>query len=174
MKLRHAFIGAALLVGVASASFAAQGGLWNTLPTAPNANGLSGNELAPADTQLPNGVNPQTEYISATQMRAVGYYQTVPVTAFSITVPNGVQRVILTPAGTLATGTITLPASPVDGQEVCIWDTATQTALTLSANTGQTIAGSAITALTAATRYCYQFEGNTSTGGIANQWIRTQ
>jgi hypothetical protein len=174
MKLRHAFIGAGLLVGVsASAALAAGYGLWPTLPTVAAPYGLTGNEQVPADTGLANGAQPQTEYISVPQMRAVQYLQQTPLTAFTITVPNGVSRLLLTPAGTLATGTITLPANPVDGQEVCLYSTQTQTALTLSANTGQTISN-AITAMTANTRYCYDYAGTTANAATAANWYRSQ
>lgn len=176
MNLRHAFIGAALLVGVGavSAAYAANSGIWSTLPNAPSAYPLTGNELSPADTELPGGANPQTEVISTQQYRAVAYSQQTPLTGFSITVPNGVSNLLLTPAGTLATGTITLPSAPVDGQMVCIFDTQTQTAVTIAANTGQTINGTALTALTANTRYCYVFAGTTTNAGTANAWYRAQ
>lgn len=176
MNLRHAIVGAALLVGVGAIypALAASGGLWNTLPTVPNSAGLTGTELVPADTQLPNGANPQTEYIGATQLRAVQYSQQTPVTAFAIVVPQGVGLLQLTPAGTLATGTITFPPNAVDGQQFCIFDTQTQTAVTLSPATGQTINGTALTALTANTRYCYVYAGSTTNAGTANAWYRAQ
>lgn len=65
-------------------------------------------------------------------------YQT-PSTGFAITIGNTVGRLLLDPAGTLATGTITMPATPLDGQVVKIASTQAITALTLSPNTGQTI-----------------------------------
>ena len=46
--------------------------------------------------------------------------------------------------------------NPGDGQMACLFSTQTQTALTLSANTGQTI-NNAITAMTALTSYCYVY-----------------
>jgi hypothetical protein len=43
------------------------------------------------------------------------------------------------PAGTLATGTITMPAAPADGMTITFSSTRTITALTVNANTGQSI-----------------------------------
>jgi hypothetical protein len=73
-----------------------------------------------------------------------------PSTGFSITIGNTVGRLLLNPAGTLATGTITLPASPAnDGQIARACTTQIITALTVSPSGGQTIAGTAPTTLTA-------------------------
>ena len=87
-------------------------------------------------------------------MEAYSYQS--PVTAFTITVPNGISFLYLNPAGTLATGTLTMPASAGDGQRFCLQDTQTQTAITISANTNQSLGGlSTPTALVAGTRYCW-------------------
>jgi len=67
-------------------------------------------------------------------------YQT-PTTGFSYTFVAGTQTLVMNPAGTLATGTITMPASPSDGMTITISTTQQITALTLSGNTGQTIVG---------------------------------
>lgn len=73
----------------------------------------------------------------------------VPLTGFSITLDRN-PILVLNPAGTLATGTVTLPTAPADGHEVAIISTQTQTALTVTAGTGDTIAN-APTALVALT-----------------------
>lgn len=62
-----------------------------------------------------------------------------PTTGFSITIADNISTLILKPAGTLATGTITMPATPVDGQNVRITTSQIITALTLSPNSGQSI-----------------------------------
>jgi len=67
------------------------------------------------------------------------YSYQAPATGFSITIGNGVYSLILDPLATLATGTITMPAAPVDGQVVRIGSSQTITALTVSPNTGQSI-----------------------------------
>ena len=74
-------------------------------------------------------------------IQASPYTQTAPTTGFSITIGNAINFLILTPAGTLATGTVKMPASPQDGQEVTVSSTQIISALTVSANAGQTIDG---------------------------------
>jgi len=87
-----------------------------------------------------------TVQLSATQIKAftdrATYTYNVPVTGFSITIGAAIQYLILEPAGTLATGTITMPASPTDGYRVGIASTKIVTTLTLTPNTGQTIPNS--------------------------------
>lgn len=130
---------------------------------------LTGNELIPADTALPQGQNPQTELLPMQAVRgAGGLQQSTPVTAFSIQVLNSTNVLSLTPAGTLATGTILLPLAPQDGQRVRIFDTQIQTALTITPATGQTINGTAITALAANTPIEYIYQASSLT------WFRTQ
>lgn len=63
----------------------------------------------------------------------------VPTTGFSFTIGNGTVTQLFNPAGTLATGTITTPASPKDGQEFYVSTSQIITALTVSANSGQSI-----------------------------------
>jgi hypothetical protein len=62
-------------------------------------------------------------------------YQT-PLTGFTITIPNGVGSLILNPAGTLATGQITLPLPTVDGWIVRISSSQTITTLTVVTQAG--------------------------------------
>jgi hypothetical protein len=93
----------------------------------------------------------------------------VPLTAFTITPANGVSFLLLNPAGTLATGTLTLPAQPSDGQWFCLFDTHTQTAITIQGNTGQTLAGvTTPTALVANQLYCWKYFAAQAT------WYETQ
>ena len=65
-------------------------------------------------------------------------YQT-PTTGFSYTFPAGVQVLLMNPASTLATGTITMPAYPSDGMTVSFSSTQAIVGLTVSPNTGQTV-----------------------------------
>ena len=69
------------------------------------------------------------------------YDYQVLTTAFSYTFAAGTQTLIINPAGTLATGTITMPAAPADGMVITVESTQIITALTLSGNTGQSIVG---------------------------------
>lgn len=85
----------------------------------------------------------------------------VPGTGFNVTVPTPVseqQWMILQPAGTLATGTITLPLNTgvPDGTQVLITSTQTITAFTLALNGASAIFGN-VTTLTAGAAVCYRF-----------------
>jgi len=80
---------------------------------------------------------------SGTRLENINYQ--VPLTGFTITIGNTDNILIIEPAETLATGTIIMPASPTNGQVVRISSTQVVTALTVSANTGQTIKGAVTT-----------------------------
>lgn len=88
-------------------------------------------------------------------------------TGFSYTFAAGTQVLIINPAGTLATGTITMPAAPVDGMTVRFSSSQIITALTVSANSGQSIVG-AVTALVlgGSAQYLYR-QSNTTWYRIA-------
>jgi len=94
----------------------------------------------------------------------------VPGTGFNQTVPTPVaqqQWMLLQPAGTLATGTITFPLNTgvPDGTEVLITSTQTITALTLAPNNAANIFG-AVTTLSAGGFVRYRFYQPT------NSWYR--
>lgn len=90
------------------------------------------------------------------------FSQQTPNTGFSITVANGVQTLILTPAGTLATGTIITPSAPQNGQELRITSTQIITSLTVTANSGQTILN-APSILTPGIGYAFKYSATTTT-----------
>lgn len=73
----------------------------------------------------------------------------VLTTGFSYTFASGTTTLIAAPAGTLATGTITMPVSPADGMVVTITTTQEITALTINGNTGQSIGGTQTTQMPA-------------------------
>jgi hypothetical protein len=94
-----------------------------------------------------------------------------PTTGFNIAIPTPVssQWALLQPAGTLASGTITLPlnTSTPDGTEVLVTSTQTITALTISLNGASALYG--VTSggtLTAATPFRIRFYQAT------NSWYR--
>lgn len=89
------------------------------------------------------------------------YDYQVLTTGFSYTFAAGTQVLVMNPAGTLATGTITMPASPADGMTITFSSTQQITALTMAGN-GATI-NSAITSLSAkqAASYIYRATGTT-------------
>jgi len=81
--------------------------------------------------------------ISGTNGLIQAYDYQVLTTGFTYTFAAGTQVLIIQPAGTLATGTITMPASPSDGMTITVESTQQVTALTMSGN-GGTIVGAAI------------------------------
>jgi hypothetical protein len=83
-----------------------------------------------------------------------GSFQT-PATGFAITIANATTFLNLNPAGVLATGTINLPAAPIDGQIIEVATTQTITALTVSGN-GHTIKN-APTTLTGGAGFSYRY-----------------
>lgn len=64
-----------------------------------------------------------------------------PTTGFSNTISDTTITYIIDPSGTLATGTLTMPANPVNEQIITVASTQTITALTHNPNTGQTLKG---------------------------------
>jgi len=69
------------------------------------------------------------------------YDYQVLTTGFSYTFATGITTLIAAPAGTLATGTITMPVAPADGTVITIESTQQVTAVSVLGNTGQTITG---------------------------------
>jgi len=84
-----------------------------------------------------------TTKIDGTNGVLQAYDYQVLTTGFSYTFTAGTQTLIVNPAGTLATGTITMPASPVNGMTITVSSSKQITALTLQGNTGQSITGAA-------------------------------
>lgn len=122
------------------------------------ATAMAGTERVPADTGTAQGAAPQLAALAPAQLRGGVYEYSVPLTGFSIQIGNETSTYIINPAGTLATGTFTLPQVPYPGHVLEIISTQTQTALTVSAPSGYTIVGS-VTALTAATAVRYRLVG---------------
>lgn len=130
------------------------------------ADALTGDELIPIDTGLSDGVTPTVAALPVVTAASGPVQVQVPLTGFAITAPDDCLTLIINPAGTLATGTLTLPANPREGQEFEFVSTQTQTALTVAANTGHTLNGTAVTALTRSIGVKWRF--------LANVWHRTQ
>ena len=128
---------------------------------------ISGGDLLPV--YVPN--NGDARKVSVSQL--LSYFQTsfasptlavnlfVPASGFNITVPTPVsndQWMLLQPAGTLATGTITLPLNTgvPDGTSVLITTTQEITSLTIALNGASAIYGG-VTALAAGTATSIRF-----------------
>ena len=103
-----------------------------------------------------------TTKIDGTNGVLQSYDYQVLTTGFSYTFASGITTLVINPAGTLATGTITMPASPADGMVITFSSTRQVTALTVAGNTGQSIV-SAPTVLPAnqAAAYMYRLTNTT-------------
>lgn len=87
----------------------------------------------------------------------------VLTTGFSYTFASGTTTLIAAPAGTLATGTITMPGSPADGMVVTITTTQEITALTISGNTGQSIGGTQVAQMPANSAMSFVYRQSNTT-----------
>jgi hypothetical protein len=149
-----------LLVVATLAAFGLAGYAFAQVYPPPQAQSLGQTDLVQV---IPGGAaSAQSVYAPAGGVAGVEQYSyQVPLTGFTITVPNYTSLLYLNPAGTLAGGTLTMSASPSDGQKFCLEDTQIQSAITINANTGQTMLTSiglgAVTALVANTSYCWYY-----------------
>lgn len=85
-----------------------------------------------------------------------------PATGFTITLANNIWHTILDPAGTLATGTITMPLNPGDGMIVNVRSSQVVSALTVSPNTSQSIKGAPSSFAVGGTFECMYHATNTT------------
>ena len=86
------------------------------------------------------------------------------LTGGSYLIPDDVSHVIINPAATIATFTVTLPVTPTDGQKEIISSMQIITAFTLSPSAGHTISNT-ITTMTAGQSFARIFHAATS------QWL---
>lgn len=118
------------------------------------------------DTLTPSGgVLNVAGALASVRARRLAYSRQTPTTGFSVTIADDVEALVLVPAGTLLTGTVTMPASPEDGQIVRISCTQQITVLTLSPNSGQTMVGALTTILAlGSAEYIYELPNT--------RWVR--
>jgi len=114
MTFRKLLLGGALGLALTSAAYAA--GVYTPgFPAAPFP--LTGVEQIPADTQLPNGANPQTEYITTSQLRGYERAPLTPAYAASIAVDASLGNTVL--VGTLTGNTVLAnPTNLQSGQTI--------------------------------------------------------
>jgi hypothetical protein len=89
-----------------------------------------------------------------------GYQYSAATTGFNQTVGASVSRVIYNPAGTLANGTLTLPAGNVEAKVVTVSSTANITAFQVLPSVGTTLVPSANVTLTAGTSVSYFYHAS--------------
>lgn len=102
-----------------------------------------------------------TVKVDGTKGLLQNYDYLVPTTGFTYTFTTA-NGVILNPAATLATGTVVMPASPVDGMTVTISSTKDITTFTVSGSSGQTVSN-AITTLLAGGSVTYLYRSANTT-----------
>lgn len=105
--------------------------------------------VIPADTLSATG-QPFTVLIPSS-LTGANVFNIVPLTSTNVTVSNGTSKVVMTPAGSIAGLSLTLPPATalLDGQELFFYTNQTITLLSLVAGTGTTITPT-VTTLTAA------------------------
>lgn len=123
----------------------------NTVPAGPTA--VTGNEFVPADTSLTQGANPSSVKMSMRALNAapVTYNLCAAAACGSVTVGNNSGGILFDYSTTIDSATVVTPLSPMDGQRFVIASPYTITSLTVTANTGSTLAVTTPTVLTAST-----------------------
>ena len=97
--------------------------------------------------------------INGTNGLIQAYDYQVLTTGFSYTFAAGTQVLVINPAGTLATGTITMPAAPSDGMTITFISTKQITALTMSGNGATLVSGVTALNVNQAVSYIYRATG---------------
>jgi hypothetical protein len=164
-----AFFGYPIVGGAAYCSTTVNSVCTNTVAAGPTT--LTGTENVPADTGLSGGRSPQTVVIPSALLMNNGT-ALVSGVATTYTVAAGITNVVLTHSTTIDSSTITAPAVAIDGQRVKIAADHTVTTFAFAANTGQTLAVTTPTVLTASTTVPqgYEFVYVASTA----KWYRMQ
>jgi hypothetical protein len=126
---------------------------------------------------IPNGQpSAQSQYATLPRVTNVtGYYTSTPLTGFSYQFAGGITNAAFTPAGTLASGYVTLASTPSDGAVNCVFSSTAITQFNVcTASTGIgncTTTGivGGITTLAANGTACYFFKGS---GVASGTWYR--
>jgi len=150
-------LGFPIIGGASYCASLGNGGVCNSTISAGPA--VTGNETIIANTNLPNGQNPQTGLLSMADLGALPYQYVVATNATTATVLSTTGKLVLDPATTLTTYGIQLPAAStlVDGQTIEISSSNTLTALLIAAGSGSTVKNNP-TALTVSTTASYGYK----------------
>lgn len=130
-----------------------------TTPAGPSS--ITGAETIPADTNLSGGRSPQSVRLPMAALNALPFTYTslTPATATnSMTASSSDGGIIVIGTAALSPTTVTLPPSPIDGQQFSLSSTQNIATLTVNAPGGATVSN-APTALTISTiaPYGYSF-----------------
>lgn len=145
----------------------------NTVVAGPTV--ITGNENIAGDTNLASGLNPQVVKFSMASLNLLpnAYSAITNGSAFyTYTFDNTTGRVTFTSSGAISDERVTAPPAPVDGQRACVNSINTITAFQFIANSGQLLAATTPTVLTASTTvpqgYCWVYRTSNTT------WYRSQ
>ena len=121
----------------------------NQVPAGPTV--VTGNEQIPADTRLAGGAAPQTVLIPMASLNAlpIQFFTATTAAAYNVSAANNSGGVCFNGTGTMTAANVTLPASPIDGQQYRICANATITTVTVTPGVGATLAQTTPTVLTA-------------------------
>lgn len=194
MKLSRSFgLGLAALVAVTLGSAAAfAGGQFQNLPVVGGASfcalfagdgvtcvenvpagpsALTGNELVPADTGLPNGNQSQTVRVPMVAIGAGASIFATPVTGATIAATAKTSNIVVNPAGTIAALTVTLPAASTltEGQVLRVGSSQAITAITFTGGTGTSVVAGVPAVVTGGGGVALIYHASNATNGT---WFR--
>ena len=125
---------------------------------------LTGTVLSGSQNLLDDGAGNATIHGLASLVGGVAdasFSTQTPSSGFSITVSNNCSTLQLTPASALASGSITMPSSPGNGQWLLVASTQTVFSVTFNPASGQTIVN-APTSLPSGVEICFQYQSSSS------------
>lgn len=180
MKLTRFAAMAAVASLLAAAPFAYSAGVFPGFPVLPSGaeTTFSGIETVPVDTQLTQGLVPETGLITLQQL-GQGSVVDNNVAGAAQTIPNNTSFFVLD-TNTPTTVAITMPAAASEGQIVhLVCGIAISVALSVVANTGQTIKGQPTATCAAGAGFAWRFSSvvplnlaGTAGAIVANSWVR--
>lgn len=135
-----------------------------TAPAGPTS--LTGNELYIVQTNVAGTQQPQSVYVPQVLAAAGAYSVVVPVTTNNVVVPTNISTLIISPAGTIAALTLTMPVGEADGSIVTVLFTATVTTLTVAANGSATFSSTPPTTALNGASLTYMYNAT------LNEWFK--
>ena len=144
----------------------------NTVPAGPSI--LTGNEQIPADTRLSSGAQPQTVLIPMASLNALPIVfsnANSPTAANTLSATNTQGGIYLVGAGNLSKLNVTLPSSPIDGQQFVVDSNQSIQTLAVDSPSGTSVSNTP-TALTKSTTAAYGFRFVFN--AASSTWFRLQ
>jgi hypothetical protein len=163
------------IVGGSSYSCGSVNGVSNcTVPAGPTA--LTGNETIPANTNLSQGRSPQNVLLKPANLNANPITISEANLTANLISASSVSGGIFLPASTTITGVnVTLPPSPIDGQQYVFGSNRNIVTLQITASSGDNMgANTAPTALTASTTAPQGYRFICSLSNSVCTWFRLQ